>query len=75
MSALNDTSKMPYGKHKGDTLREVPAQYLLWLRQEFIDKGSTGTGPFGEFNKELKAYIEDNLDALNSEMGRRTGRR
>jgi uncharacterized protein (DUF3820 family) len=50
--ALNDNSSMPFGKHKGDRLINVPASYLLWLYENNKCSG------------ELKQYIEDNLDAI-----------
>ena len=28
---LNDTDKMPFGKHKGQLMQDVPASYLHWL--------------------------------------------
>jgi uncharacterized protein (DUF3820 family) len=33
---LNDDDKMPFGKHKGERLGDVPDDYLLWfVRQEW----------------------------------------
>ena len=31
MDKLEDDSPMPFGKHKGELLEDVPASYLLWL--------------------------------------------
>jgi uncharacterized protein (DUF3820 family) len=53
---MNDESIMPFGKYKGGKLANVPAKYLLWL----YDQGCN--------NKELYAYIEENLDVLESEV-------
>jgi hypothetical protein len=75
MDTLNDSSKMQYGKHIGETLREVPAPYLLWLRSEFLTKGISSNSKFCDFNNALKLYIEDNLDAINLEMGGRPKKR
>lgn len=44
--------KMPFGKHIGLKLKEVPADYLLWCYEKV------------ELHGELKAYIEDNLDTI-----------
>ena len=52
---LNDNSIITFGKHKGSKLIDVPAAYLLWLYGE------------GKCFAELKAYIEDNMDALKLE--------
>lgn len=43
---------MPFGKHKGKMLIEVPGKYLIYLHKENIAKGA------------LKQYIEDNLPVL-----------
>jgi uncharacterized protein (DUF3820 family) len=53
---MNDESIMPFGKYKGEKLANVPAKYLLWLYDQSCN------------NKELYAYIEENLDALESEV-------
>lgn len=52
---MKDTDLMPFGKHQGKALANVPADYLLWLYRE------------GKVNKEIKQYIEDNLDVLKKE--------
>lgn len=47
---------MPYGKHKGVEMQEVPASYLIWLYEN--DKCSDS----------VKEYVEDNLEILKSEI-------
>ena len=34
MENVTDDSIMPFGKHKGKTLGEIDASYLLWLADE-----------------------------------------
>lgn len=58
MSALTDESPMPWGKHKGKKMIDVPAHYLLWLYDEMKCSG------------EVLAYIKDNLDVLREEVKR-----
>lgn len=55
---LTDDSLMPYGKHKGVKMANVPADYLLWL---FDNNKSTG---------EVTVYIHDNMDTLKKEVRR-----
>lgn len=55
---LTDTSLMPYGKFKGEKMQNVPYWHLLWLYEN--DKAS----------KDVKTYIEDNKDVLESERKR-----
>lgn len=50
-----DETEMPFGKYKGITLANVPASYLLWLR----DNGNT----FGA----MRTYLEENLDVLKKQ--------
>jgi len=45
---------MPFGKYKGRKMEDVPASYLLWLR----DQGAVG---------EIREYIEENMTALQQE--------
>lgn len=53
---MTDNSIMPFGKHQGEKLANVPAKYLLWLYKENKCYG------------ELKKYIEENMDVLKSEV-------
>lgn len=53
---LHDDSPMPFGKHKGELMQEVPAYYLHWCRHN-IDRES----PVGR-------YIQKNLHALSREF-------
>ena len=50
-----DQTPMPFGKHKGKCLANVPADYLLYLYDSGLDGGP------------LRRYIDDNLDALRIE--------
>lgn len=47
---------MPYGKHKGERMADVPAAYLLWLYDN--DKCTT----------DVAEYIENNIEVLENEM-------
>jgi len=49
---VNDKTPMPFGKHKGKQLQDVPPSYLLWL--------------FDSCNP-LCEYIEKNRDLLEKE--------
>lgn len=55
---LEDLSPMPFGKHKGQPMQDVPARYLHWL-------WTNGK----EQNKECPVadYIRRNLSALKKE--------
>lgn len=56
---MDDNSIMPYGKHKGKPLKDVPDDYLLYIYEEGIAKG------------DLKAYILDNLEAIKTNIKRK----
>lgn len=55
---MTDESIMPFGKHKGKKMADVPADYLLWLYENDKCRG------------EVKAYIEDNLQVIKDEIRR-----
>lgn len=59
--ALTDESLMPFGKYKGEKMANVPASYLLWIYDEWVSRR------FAFENREVKAYIEENLNVLNME--------
>ena len=53
---MTDESIMPFGKHKGEKLANVPPSYMMWLHEN----GNT----FGE----LKAYLLENEDVFKAEI-------
>ena len=36
------TTAMPYGKHKGQMIADLPGQYLNWFTREGFPKGEIG---------------------------------
>lgn len=56
---LNDDSPMPFGKHEGKEMIDVPASYFMWLwnKDEW----------YGKPAKAVRNYIEDNLEAFKLE--------
>ncbi|WP_071146711.1 putative quorum-sensing-regulated virulence factor [Bacteroides ihuae] len=63
---LTDESLMPFGKYKGKKMANVPASYLMWL----YDEWTLPNPRFGSINREVKEYIEDNLDVIQEEIKR-----
>jgi uncharacterized protein (DUF3820 family) len=55
MAKLTDSDPMPFGKHKGERMEDVPASYLLWLHND------------GCQNPGVAAYIEESMSALTLE--------
>lgn len=53
---MSENATMPFGKHKGKPLTDVPSDYLLWVYENKDDL-------YGN----LKTYIEDNLDVIKQE--------
>jgi uncharacterized protein (DUF3820 family) len=56
MEELTDESPMPYGKHKGVAMANVPADYLLYMYNQDM------------LTEEVSAYVEDNMDVLEQEV-------
>lgn len=54
--ALTDLDPMPFGKHKGKPMQDVPAIYLRWLKEE-------GCG-----NTLVANYIHNSWDAIKQEL-------
>lgn len=53
---MNDESIMPFGSHKGKKLANVPAEYLLYIYENY------------QLYSNLKQYIEDNLEVIKSQI-------
>lgn len=62
---MDDNTEMPFGKHKGEKLANVPGKYLLWLESEIRKKGKMH---WSLTEKLLIEYIEDNKDVLQKEL-------
>lgn len=56
--ALTDESLMPWGKHRGTKMANVPASYLLWCYTN------------GKCSYEVSKYVQENYDVLNEEVKR-----
>ena len=55
-----DSTVMPFGKFKGRAMREVPAEYLDWLRDG--DWNTSGDFPeVAEYLEKMAKYIDDEL--------------
>ena len=57
MNTLEDQDKMPFGKHKGKLMQEVPASYFHYLWQNGM-KNEQGN---------VADYIRRNLESLKKE--------
>lgn len=58
---MNDESLMPFGKHKGVKMANVPPEYLIWLYEQ------SGCLNYARYS-DLKKYVEENMDVLKSEI-------
>lgn len=57
-ATLDDLSPMPFGKHKGCPMQDVPASYLHYLWCNGINK---------QKEHPIHVYIKDRLNALKEE--------
>lgn len=55
---LSDNSRMPFGKHAGKYMEDVPASYLLFLWDE---------GIHAEPERDIHIYIRTRFSALETE--------
>lgn len=58
MQKFTDKTLMPFGKHKGTALANIPANSLIWYYENT------------QLSAPLKIYIEENMDALKAEVKR-----
>ena len=62
---LDHTSKMPFGKHSGLTMEEVPADYLVWLGDSLRkSRKDEALRPEAEA---VFQYIDDNWELIEDE--------
>lgn len=60
---MTGNSPMPFGKHKGKALANVPDSYLLWLYEENVAKGA------------LLTYLTENIDVIRHNAQQKSGKR
>lgn len=60
---FTDDSPMPFGKHEGKKLVDLPASYLLWLYGEMEHQQNRSPTRQAIFD-----YIEENMSAIESEL-------
>lgn len=65
MESYKDTDLMPYGKHVGTKLANVPASYLQWLWENTL---SNSVIHMSLTNKKLRQYYIDNKDVIEKEL-------
>ena len=53
---LTDNDEMPWGKHAGTKMQDVPASYLIYLFENRLCHG------------EVLAYIEENMEVLRMQV-------
>jgi len=58
---MEDTDLMPFGKHKGTAMANVPAPYLIWLGE------NAKTGVRTSFPQVFE-YIDDCKNVLQKEV-------
>lgn len=58
MIILADTDPMPFGKHRGELMQDVPAHYLHYL---------WSTGMKADNTNPVAVYIRTNIAALKKE--------
>ena len=55
---LTDTDQMPSGKHKGELMQDVPAEYLRYIYDNDL------------CSQRVKQYITENLEIIDLEIKR-----
>ena len=58
---LDDSSKMPFGMHKGVTMAEVPDSYLLAIYEKLKNNNSIYPDSMGD---RVREYVAENLDVI-----------
>lgn len=65
MEDYNDETIMPFGKHKGEKLVDVPDDYLLWFWGENKEAyKQQGGSTLGAYQHRLMDYISDSFTDL-----------
>ena len=71
--SFEDTDLMPFGKHRGVVIAEVPASYLKWLYNEMKPRWlkyelTTQSTELDKTNLKTFNYIHNSMDAIEDEL-------
>jgi hypothetical protein len=65
MKILTDNDRMPFGKHRGELMKAVPASYFFWLWTEAGFEHKTATDPVADYiNRNIKTLRQDWPDGI-----------
>ena len=67
MIILDDNSPMPFGKHRGKRMVDVPARWLLWYDTTEPMGRNDAHHSMRAYDRGVRAYIADNMEILLSE--------
>ena len=56
LDPLKDGDLMPFGKHKGDKMIDIPAKYLLYMYENSMIS-----------NSRVLVYVKENLDVIKEQ--------
>jgi len=63
ITEVTDESEMPFGKYEKVLMKDVPASYLIWMRDNLAERESTGQKLRDDETAVLN-YTSANLEAL-----------
>ena len=63
MNDWNDNTVMPWGKHQGVQLKDIPDSYLHFMWQKYE------SGEY-ETHEKFKNYLDENIDAIKANLAR-----
>lgn len=64
MRALDDLDPMPFGKHKGIPMQDVPAAYLHYLWTNGLNKETKTSNVADYIKRNLSALKKDHPDGI-----------
>lgn len=64
---LTDSCPMPFGKHLGKDMEDVPAAYLLYIHDKNLKEFKAGKTPKGTNLFRVMEYCEDNMQVLEKQ--------
>lgn len=71
---LTDQCPMPFGRHMGKDMEDVPAAHLLYIHNKHVKEFKAGEIPKAKPLFLVMEYIQDNLQGLNKELNQKLKR-
>ena len=69
---VEDNDPIPFGKHEGTLMKDVPADYLIWMNDNLVEREGMGQ-KLRDDERAVLNYIQANLESIEADANQEGG--